>query len=54
MTKNSIVQQFDECISSLEEEIALIEGGSCDDAALDKMSAYAIKPEYQSTVGKYW
>jgi hypothetical protein len=54
MTKDAVIQQFDACIVSLEEEIARIESGACDDAALDKLSGYSLKPEFRETVGKYW
>lgn len=54
MAATEVLQQFDACISSLEEEIALIEGGSCDDVALDALSSYSVKPEFMTSLGPLW
>lgn len=52
MTNENVLNQFNECILSLEEEIVRI--GTCDDAALDLISDHDIKPEFYECVGKLW
>mmetsp|Transcript_7161 Transcript_7161/g.12016 ORF Transcript_7161/g.12016 Transcript_7161/m.12016 type:complete len:158 (+) Transcript_7161:143-616(+) len=53
MTYDATVQQFDACIQSLEKVIALLEGGNCDEVALQTLSAHPIDPEFMKTVGKF-